>query len=371
MRWLTVLATLVAAACLDVTAVAPDRLPPPDREEIDDGRLADPTDPCGALDVGPPQRLSATPGDSDGVRMAVLQRQRSEPWIAVAWVEHGLVDPLVQFPSVDVQVLLADGVRFGDVIHVGAQAPTAIDVAPIPDQDAFVVVVDDQVDPFAIGVAPNTLPFGQTSVLDVDGMSVVALPDGALVAGIAREGRDGPRPVAVTELISTGDMVATGQTFWLEDVAAEAVVLTASGTETWLAWADRTHLVGATVEYAPGAGTLTLGARASKNLTVSKLRRVQGAPSLTTSVEDDDQLWVLRMDTAGWQQVLGEYSLDPDGGDAAVARGESGTRWALARSVRPYVDTQREIRIERFGRDDTPCRQATDCLTLTDRKSVV
>lgn len=136
-------ATLLTVGCQDVTAVPASRLPPPDREQLDDGRLHDPVDPCGALDVDSPQRLSATPGDSDGARVAVLARAGEEPVALVAWMEREPLDP-DPFPRVDVQLLLSDGVRLGDVVRSDdLPAPTRIDVAAQPGADTFFVVVDD------------------------------------------------------------------------------------------------------------------------------------------------------------------------------------------------------------------------------------
>lgn len=373
MRIATVVPLVVGAlaACVDVTEIPPDRVPPPERRRVGEGALDQSTDPCGALDVGPPVRLSASPGDSDGVRMARLSRPGAEAWVGVVWIEHGTRDTPAQIAF---QLLLEDGVPLGDTEWIDAADPESVEIVAAPGTDSFAVVTEDRALSQLATACPLQGGFTPVTALALlDRPQVVLGLDRALVVGL--DYGEGPRSVHLADLAievrPEGRCVAQDtelvSTFYeMTEIQATDVTIASDGVQSWLAWVDAEGSVcGALLTKdsqdqweTPTCGDDRLAGHSGF------LRRVQGTQQLALAYIAGGSVLLKRLEAQGWTEMGSGRADDEPNQSLAGTRGEGGTRWAVARTFAPDGGS-REVRIERARPHRTFCENPGECQRVT------
>jgi hypothetical protein len=369
--WALVAVMVGLGGCQDITELSPERLPPPARPVIDDGALDDPIDPCGALDVEAPRRLSASPGDSNGARLTVLPRPGGETWVGVAWIERGAEDPDPSDAHVTVQVLLEDGVPLGDAVLLEADTPLTLDLVPVPGTSSFVLASGDAVLGSTLsvvspaGASPEnpSLPFLQVP-LPFDSPRVVLGSERGFVVGL-EEGDEPVRAVGLA-VVTLGETALEMVSSSLPGLVASDLAIAASGVQAWLAWNDGATVLGAPLrETSPGTWEIPEESTRALGPLEGELRRAHGTTDLAIATTTLGWIAIHRLEETGWRTLgIGEDPRGPSEGLAAT-RGEAGARWAVARTWAPADGGPREIRVERFRTNQSFCAVAGECVRLT------
>lgn len=369
-RTLPLLLLGLPGGCQDLTSLTPERVPPPDRTRVPEGTLDDPTDPCGALDVEAPRRLSATRGDSDGVRMALLPRPGAEAWVGVAWLEHRLLGPEEAPAQIAVQTLLEDGVPLGDTQRFDAGDPESVEIVAIPGEDLFLVATGDRDrGSFMTVLSPTSDPAEVPPELDLELPDLdqprVALALGhGYVVGLDAAAA-GPRSIRILDVTITGRQFAV-EPGVVPRIAATDVAVATNGAETWLAWNDGVQVRGAALRKTEG-GDWEI--READEHVIDghpgSLRRAHGTIDLAVAFAAWGMQDVRRLDADDWRSV-GSGTADQERTESlAVTRGESGTRWAIARAFEPGDGSPAEIRIERVRPSKAFCETPGECVRVT------
>lgn len=360
---------ILLGACQDLTSLTPDRVPPPDRQLVQEGTLEDPTDPCGALDVEAPRRLSATPGSSDGVRMAVLPRAGGETWVGVAWLEHGSDDP-PSTANVAVQVLLDDGVAFGDTLLLDAESPESVDIAARVGTEQFVVASGDgemgsRLTTITRVQDPQQSGFREMSIAlpRVERPTVAFAQDRGFVIGL--EPGPGARRAIAMGSVTIGARAIEVQTTDLPGLQATDVTLSTNGGQTWIAWNDGSEVLGAPLRETSQDGWEVADGTALSTYQSFPLRRAQGTTDLAVAATVATTIEVLRLEETEWKP-LGAITDELDRVEGlAATRGESGARWAIAHTWSPGDGSPLEVRIERFRTNKPVCNTPGECVRVT------
>jgi hypothetical protein len=364
------LALTILAGCQGLTELTPERVPPPDRRRVGEGTLDDPSDPCGALDVGTARRLSASAGESDGSRMALLTRPGAESWVAVAWVEHGVEGKAPA--SVAVQVLLEDATPFGDATYIDAESPYLVDVTARTGTDSFLIASGD-LDGGSL-VRQLELDDGEwqdeatVALPDVERPRLLVAQDKVFVVGVEPPGE--PPPVSITELALPLEDDTSPRTTRLDDVRAYDAVPATNGPTIWLAWDDGSWVWGgALVRNQSDGWAIPFESRAGLPTEYfGELRAGHGTRNLVIASSAYGLSIAYRFDVGNWVALARTDPLAPHlQPDEAlpIARGESGARWAVARTYEPGDGTPPEIRIERGHPTEYWCATPGECARIT------
>ncbi|MBI2892932.1 MAG: hypothetical protein HYY06_05220 [Deltaproteobacteria bacterium] len=361
-RPLTVLA-LALAACNELVAVGPERLPPDAPEVIDEGTLYEVTpDNCYALEVGTPIRITASPTSSVGVEMATA-RLADLGFVALAWLEVD-EDGLAQQAAA--RYLLDDGVQYGGIFTQAVAQPASIAVFPVPTLLGFAVATAD-----AEGLRVSLTTLGKLGVdraeyesSVVEGLSSprgVAVDDHMWIAALDEDGE-----VVLLDLARRADGYALEATRHDTSIRADSAEIAADSQGALLVFLDEGQAGSARIARDGSIETESFSIDAGLT---SRLRAATtGDRIVVPVVPGGEQGFVYNPDPAGWFPV-GEFPHDQSSDPRApgIAIEDGGARWAIVR-VTGGDDTPADVELLRGGLSLTigsACSSATECSRVT------